>query len=146
MHSSSSSDGFDIAPEWVSTEEKTAKATTASVGEQQEKKPKIRKPAGAKPAEYYPLSDTLRLYAGWLLAWYFVIYAFGAYQFTRALPLQVPILEDLFYSPVVLHFAAVAFIYLLLSSVHRLLGKSILLGMVLCVAGAAMYWGFRMYA
>ncbi|MDP6561808.1 MAG: hypothetical protein QF793_02685, partial [Candidatus Peribacteraceae bacterium] len=41
-------------------------------------------------AAYFPLLDTLRLYAGWLLAWYCIVYAIGAYQFMKELPFRLP--------------------------------------------------------
>lgn len=96
--------------------------------------------------DYYPLSDTLRLYAGWLLAWYFLIYAVGEYQLTRTLPFHVPLLSDLFFSPLILHFAAAAFLYLFLSSIHRLLGRRIIVGVLLTIIGLLLYGLFRMYA
>ncbi len=84
---------------------------------------------------YYPIIDTLRLYAGWLLAWYFLIYALGSYQFLRKFPFQLPYIDDLFWSPIVLSFTFGAFLFLLLSSVHRLFGRGLLTGAGLTVLG-----------
>jgi len=74
---------------------------------------------------YFPLLETLRLYAGWLLAWYFLIFAFGSYQYLRELPYSVPLLEDLFLSPLTVKFAFGAFLFLLVTSVFRLKGKKV---------------------
>ncbi len=94
----------------------------------------------AAPAEdYAPLSDTLRLYAGWLLAWYFIIFALGSYQFTRKLPFTIPLIDELFLSPLILNFACAAFLFLLLSGFHRMLGRRILIGIPLMLVGAALF-------
>ncbi len=92
--------------------------------------------------EFYPLVDTLRLYAGWLLAWYFVIYAFGAYQFTRGM-FDWDLLEQLFLSTLILQFSCLAFLFLLLSQIHRVLGRGIVKGVLLTIAGVAMFVLFR---
>lgn len=89
----------------------------------------------AKPKEYLPLTHTLRLYAGWLLAWYVLIYAFGSLQFLGRLPFDVPFLRDLFSSVIILQFTGAAFLFLFLTSVHRLLRGGILKGMVLTGVG-----------
>jgi hypothetical protein len=95
--------------------------------------------------EYYPLSDTLRLYAGWLLAWYFLIYSFGGYQETRKLPFHIQIIQSLFESPLVLIFSVVCFLFLLLSSIHRLLGRSVLMGVLLTVLGIGLFIVFEVH-
>jgi hypothetical protein len=88
-------------------------------------------PAVQAEDEYVPLSDTFRLYAGWLLAWYSIVYLVGSYQFTKDLPFEIPFLEGLFLSPLVLKFAFGTFLFLLLSSVHRALGRGIWKGVFL---------------
>ena len=139
-------DGFDIAPSWVSVDEplsdKAEKPAAVPVAPTRTKKRKAKE----CPEDYYPLSDTIRLYAGWLLAWYFLIYTFGSYQFTRSLPWKLSLIDDLFFSPLILHFASAAFMYLLLTSVHRILGRKTLVGAGLFVIGVGIYWMFRMYA
>lgn len=92
--------------------------------------------------EYYPLVDTLRLYAGWLLAWYFVIYALGAYQFTRKM-FAWDLLDQLFFSPLVLQFSCLAFLFLMLSQVHRVLGRGIVKGVILTIVGITVFVLFR---
>ena len=68
---------------------------------------------------YFPLLETLRLYAGWLLAWYCLVYAVGSYQYTRPLPLRIPYAESLFLSPLVLSFTFGAFLFLFLSGIYK---------------------------
>lgn len=72
-----------------------------------------------KEQRYVPLIGTLRLYAGWLMAWYSIVYLFGAYQVTGKSPFVLPIIEGLFYSKVVLTFTFATFLFLLLSTLHR---------------------------
>lgn len=72
-----------------------------------------------KEQRYVPLISTLRLYAGWLMAWYIIIYLLGAYQVTGQSPFILPIIEGLFYSKVVLIFTFTTFLFLLLSTLHQ---------------------------
>src|SRR3989344_3275495 len=81
--------------------------------------------------KYFPLLDTLRLYAGWLLSWYFLIFAFGSYDFTRELPFEIPLVSGLFQSPVIISFALGAFLFLMLTSLHRALHRGIGTGLAL---------------
>jgi hypothetical protein len=93
--------------------------------------------------EYVPLSDTFRLYAGWLLAWYGLVYLLGSYQFTKHLPFEIPFLSGLFLSPLVLTFAFGTFFFLFLSSIHRLLGRGLWKGIfltVIWVGVMAVFW------
>jgi len=93
---------------------------------------------------YFPLIDTLRLYAGWLLAWYCVVFALGSYQHFRALPFQIPYLEGLFLSPLVLSFTLAAFLFLLVTGFWKLTGKGIILGMFYSIVGVAAFVLYRM--
>ncbi len=103
----------------------------------------VTKTSPAGSSAYYPVVDTLRLYAGWLLAWYFLIYAFGSYQSTRALPFRIPYLDDLFSSPIVLTFTFGAFLFLLLSALHRAFGRGPVKAAGLMVAGLVVLFLFR---
>ncbi len=112
-----------------------------------------RRPATAKhlsasaPGEhitYFPLTDTLRLYAGWLLSWYFLIFAFGSYTYLRELPVQIPLVGGLFQSPVIISFAFGAFLFMLLTEFHRLLGRGKIKGVVLSLAWLGIFVLFRM--
>jgi hypothetical protein len=97
----------------------------------------------ATESGYLPLSDTLRIYAGWLLAFLFVIFAAGSYQYLRALPLENELLSDWVTSQLVLNVAATTFTFLLLSSLHRALGKSVWLGILCTAIGFALIVLFR---
>lgn len=91
---------------------------------------------------YARLSDTLRLYAGWLIAWYVLIFAFGSYQFTRTLPIQSDLLEHFFISPVLVTFAFGAFLFLLFTDIHRIEGRSHWYGLFLTLLGIGLVWLF----
>ncbi len=93
---------------------------------------------------YLPLHETLRLYAGWLLAWYAVVYALGSYQHMRPLPFRFPLAEALFLSPLVLSFTLAAFLYLLLGSVHRAIGGGKVKGLFLLLLGVGVFAWYRM--
>lgn len=96
------------------------------------------------PSSYFPLLDTLRLYAGWLLAWYCLVYALGSYQHTRPLPFRIPFVEGLFLSPLVLSFTWAAFLFLLLSGIWKHAGKGVIKGMLALSAGIAGFVLYRM--
>ena len=93
--------------------------------------------------EYHPLIDTLRLYAGWLLACLFVIYAVGGYQQLRQFPFRLSILDEWTASPMILSVTLVTFLFLLLSSVHRVMGRGFWKGLALAVMGFGVMVGFR---
>jgi hypothetical protein len=83
--------------------------------------------------EYYPLIETLRLYAGWLLAWYIVVYALGSYLSLNEVPWTPMILSDLVESPVLQLFTLGAFLFLLGTTIHRMLGRGVLKGIILTI-------------
>ena len=91
-------------------------------------------------AEYIPLVDTLRLFAGWLLAWYAVVYLLGSFQLNGKIPYDIPFLQGLFESPVVLRFAFATFLFLMLTNIHTWLGKGAGKGAALGIAGIIV-WG-----
>ncbi|MCK5015703.1 MAG: hypothetical protein KAS32_01410 [Candidatus Peribacteraceae bacterium] len=95
--------------------------------------------------QYYPLIDTLRLYAGWLLAWYVLVYAIGAYQHTRKLPFSIPYVEALLppYSSIVFACTLSAFLFLLLSSIYKALRGGIARGISLSLFGVAVFFLYR---
>lgn len=103
--------GFSGAMPWTTTEDDLAAVPPPS--------PKTAEIKG----DYVPLVDTLQLFAGWLLAWYGVVYALGALRLSGKLGFDIPFLESLFESPLVLRFAFGTFLFLLLSNVHQWLGR-----------------------
>lgn len=107
----------------------------------QEKKPGE---PGAQARVYFPLLDTLRLYAGWLLAWYCLVYAVGSYQFMRDLPIRIPYADSLFLSPLVLSFTFAAYLFLLFSGWYVSWGRKKAVAAVLLVAGIALFLVYRM--
>ena len=68
---------------------------------------------------YAPLLETLRLYAGWLLTWYALVFALGGYQATKGLPFEMPLVYGLAQSPLVLTFAFGTFLFLLFTSLVK---------------------------
>ena len=93
---------------------------------------------------YFPLYDTMRLYAGWLLAWYGVVFALGSYQSLKPLPFHVPYADSLFLSPLVLSFTFASYLFLLCSSIHKSLLHNKASAIVLAIAGLALFFAFRM--
>ncbi len=93
--------------------------------------------------EYLPLSDTLRLYAGWLLALYFLVYALGSYQWLKSAPLSLGLIDELFLSPLILAFSVAAFLYLMLHTIFRWMGGGVLKGIGLGIVGLILFLAFR---
>lgn len=93
---------------------------------------------------YFPLFETLRLYAGWLLAWYSLVYAVGSYQHLKEVPWHIPYAETLFLSPLVLTFTFAAYLFLLCTSVYKAMGKKKGSGLILGVLGIATFVWYRM--
>jgi len=108
------------------------------------KSSEIPSPHPESSSSYFPLLDTLRLYAGWLLAWYCLVYALGHYQYTRPLPFRIPFVEGLFLSPLVLSFTFAAYLFLLLSGIWKTAGRGILKGLLLTGIGIAGFVLYRM--
>lgn len=93
----------------------------------------------APSAKYVPLLDTVRLYAGWLLAWYVVFVAAGYYAFQRELPVDIPFVEGFFFSPLIFRFVTAMFLFLSLSSLHKLIHGKMLSALLLFIAGVAAF-------
>lgn len=97
-------------------------------------------------ADYIPLTDTLRLFAGWLLAWYGLVYLLGSYRLSGRMSSEIPFIQGLFESPVVLRFAFATFLFLLLTNIHRWAGKGVGKGIVLGIIGVALFAAFHFFA
>ena len=95
--------------------------------------------------DYFPLFDTVRLYAGWLLAWYGLVFALGGYQATKTLPFELPLVYGLAQSPLVLTFAFATFLLLLLSTISRQFRLHTALHVVLAIVWALGVYLFRSY-
>lgn len=88
-----------------------------------------------RDTQYHPLIDTLRLYAGWLLACLSAVYIAGSYQELRHLPFHLDILKEWVDSATILQVTVTTFVFLLLSAVHRAVGKGVWRGVALAVLG-----------
>lgn len=84
---------------------------------------------------YHPLTATLRLYAGWLLAWYGLFVAVGYYATVRQIPFDIPFVQAFFVSPLIFSFIVAIFLFLMLGSVHRAIHGKMIGGMVLSILG-----------
>lgn len=96
-----------------------------------------------KNMSYSPLVSTLRLYAGWLLAWYGLVIALGYYVHVRDVPFEVPLVQGLFLSPLVFAFLLATFLFLLLSSIHHFLKGGALKGLLFAGVGIGAFWMLR---
>lgn len=94
--------------------------------------------------DYHPLVSTLRLYAGWLLACLFFVYAFGTFQQLRALPFRLSLLDEWMDSPMILHATLVTFLFMLLSSIHQIAERGFWKGAALAVMGFGFLVVFRL--
>jgi hypothetical protein len=92
---------------------------------------------------YFPVLDTLRIYAGWLLALIGAVYALGGYQSTRPLPFEIPLVSALLLSPLLLQVVFASFIFLLFSSLHRALRGGPAIGLLLAGAGILLFSLYR---
>lgn len=95
---------------------------------------------------YVPFVETLRLFAGWLLAWYGLVYLLGDFQLQNRIPEDLPYLGALFVSPIVLRFTFGTFLFLLLTAVHKLIGGGIGKGIGLTIVGVAVFVLFHLNA
>ena len=93
---------------------------------------------------YLPIAATLRLYAGWLLAYYSVVYAVGWYAHSRNLPVDIPYVEALMLSPLVLSFTLAAFLFLVFHTMYQMWGKGLLKGITMSFAGIIVFVVYRM--
>lgn len=114
---------------------------------EEEQKPLTPDPIFQKPKSarsYAPIVDTLRLYAGWLLAWYALIYGLGSFQHSRPLPFRIPYAEALMLSPLVLSFCFASFLFLLVSTAHKRMQGKLLSGITLYGISVGLFIVYRM--
>lgn len=93
---------------------------------------------------YAPIASTLRLYAGWLLAWYGFFVAFGYYATVRALPWDIPFVRAFYVSPLIFSFTVAIFLFLLLSKIHRATHGRLISGIFLSVVGVVVFFAVRL--
>ena len=123
--------GFTPAMPWTTIEDKREEKRT-------------EKAMVAEERAYVPLVDTLRLFAGWLLAWYGLVFLLGDLQMHGRLPPELPLVEALFTSSIVLRFTFTTFLFLLLTSVHSWLGRGIGKGLALTIVGVLVFVTFHL--
>jgi hypothetical protein len=91
---------------------------------------------GSHPLKkYFPLLSTLRLYAGWLLAWYGLFVALGYYSTFRTLPFEIPLVMSFYTSPLIFSVTVAVFLFLLSTTIHRAINGKLASGLILTVAG-----------
>ncbi len=95
-------------------------------------------------AEYIPLLQTLRLFAGWLMAWYGIIFIAGTYRADGRIPYDIPAIEGLASSPLVLRFAFGTFLFLALTDLHKKAGSKAIVGVLLTIVGVGLMWVFHL--
>lgn len=107
-------------------------------------KPKPAVVQNDEKAGYHPLAATLRLYAGWLLAWYGLFVAIGYYSFSRALPWDIPFVQAFYISPLIFSFTTAIFLFLGLSAFNKLIQGRLIGGALLAVLGIGIFVVVRM--
>ncbi len=102
--------------------------------------------SGDANAGYYPLVDTLRLYAGWLLAFLVVLSSASGFALLGKLPFHSQLLQEWLLSGAIRNAAFVTFLFLLLSTVHGVLRGGVWKGIGLMLVGFVVFVSFMMYA
>ncbi len=97
-----------------------------------------------EPPLYAPLLETARLYAGWLMAWYGMVFLLGGQQAAGKLPLHISWLEGIYRSPLIVACAFATFLFLLLTDIHANLRGGPVLGFLLLMAWLALTTGFTL--
>ncbi len=95
---------------------------------------------------YHPLTATLRLYAGWLLAWYGLFVAVGYYSVYRVLPWDIPFVQAFYLSPLIFSFIAAIFIFLMMSAIHKAVKGGLLAGISISILGIVLFVGVKLLA
>jgi hypothetical protein len=122
--------GFSEMPAWTTTDATPAPKKTAMKTDDVQ-------------TTYIPLTQTLRLFAGWLMAWYGIIYLAGTYRADGRLPYDIPLIQSLASSELVLRFSFAVFLFLLLTDIHRWTGKKAIVGVLLGIVGMVLMWMFH---
>ena len=70
-------------------------------------------------AVYYPFTETLQLYAGWLLFGYIVAFLLGGYALLSPLPFDIPFVRAFLYSELIISFSLASFLFLFVAHVQK---------------------------
>ena len=96
---------------------------------------------GSHPLKkYLPLLSTLRLYAGWLLAWYALFVALGYYSTVRSLPFEIPLVMSFYASPLIYSVTLAVFLFLACSALHKAIQGKMISGLVLTISGVVAFF------
>ncbi len=131
------------APTPVPTVSFTPAMPWTNIEDKKEEK-KTEKAMQVEESAYVPLVETLRLFAGWLLAWYGIVYLLGDFMMQQKMPVYIPYLEALFTSDLVLRFTFGTFLFLLLTSIHSALNRGVGKGIALTIIGVALFVLFHL--
>jgi len=103
----------------------------------------VQDPWSKEPQPHVPyaaFTSTIRLYAGWVLAWSIATLALLAYEQTRKLPFSLSYLDALGNVSSLILISSAAFLFIVFSSLHRLFKGKFLLGIVLAIV-----WGLSVF-
>ncbi len=117
--------------------------TTVDDGKEEKKAEKAMQ---AETTAYVPFVETLRLFAGWLLAWYGMVYLLGDLTVQQKMPVYIPYLNALFESDLVLRFTFGTFLFLLLTTIHKAIGGGVGKGIAVTIVGVAVFVLFHLNA
>ncbi len=131
---------FQRPPADVSTPTKTIGFTQPDTPKQTIQEKPV---ASALDRSYHPITATLRLYSGWLLAWYGLFVAIGDYANVGAMPWDIPFVQAFFVSPLIFSFIVAIFLFLLLGAVQKAMHGRMISGIALSVLGIAGLVGVR---
>lgn len=98
-----------------------------------------REPWAASKRAYHPLSDTLAIYAGWLLAWYVGIVSLTELAVLRSVDIFPDFFHEIVGSSSLFLAAFACFLFLLCRALHTLTGKRTLAGFLITVIGVAVF-------
>lgn len=89
--------------------------------------------------KYFSLLSTLRLYAGWLLAWYGLFVALGYYSTVRVVPFDIPFVMSFYSSPLIYSVTVAVFLFLLCTAIHKAISGRTASGLMLTIGGIAAF-------
>lgn len=101
-------------------------------------------PPATSSGGYHSLTATLRLYAGWLFAWYGLFVALGYYAAQRMLPWDIPFVRAFYESELIFSFVIAIFLYLLLTALHKVMKAGMITGIIFTILGVGLFIGIKL--
>ncbi len=98
---------------------------------------------GLSLRKYLPLLSTLRLYAGWLLAWYGLFVALGYYATVRSLPFEIPMVMSFYASPLIYSVTLAVFLFLFCTAIQKAIQGKLASGLILTIGGIVAFFVLR---